>query len=113
MPQWIIEILYPVAVFLWVITGTVLIIVLWFLHRNDIHRLLQNAICDVLMVMDRIGDWALDKLFGTKGKMKSKDDNGVAYTRIKGDCRTQYNSKRVCINRQKIPDCHLEGGTDE
>lgn len=67
MPQWIIEILYRIAVVLWVITGTVLGMVLWFLHRHDIYRLFWNAVCGVLIFMDKTGDWALDKLFGCKG----------------------------------------------
>ncbi len=67
MPQWIIEALYRIAVVLWVITGTIMGMVLWFLHRHDVRRVFRNVVCDVLMVVDRVEDWALDKLFGCKG----------------------------------------------
>lgn len=68
----IIELLYRIAVVLWVITGTIMGMVLWFLHRRDVRRVFQNVVCDVLMVVGKVEDWVLDKLFGCKGGMKDE-----------------------------------------
>ncbi len=67
-----IELLYRIAVILWVITGTIMGMVLWFLHRHDVRRVFRNVVCDVLMGVDRVEDWVLDKLFGCKGGVDDK-----------------------------------------
>ena len=63
MAQWIIELLYPIAVFLCVITGLMLLGTAWFLFRYD----LRDKVRDIIDTGNRLVYWVLDIIFGYKG----------------------------------------------
>lgn len=66
MPQWIIELLYPIAVFICLIIGLISSMILWFLITTSYN--MRNIIPRMAKARDVAFFWLLDKLFGCKGE---------------------------------------------